>query len=266
MNYAHESQKVLVTGASGSGKTTYFLSRIRDWRAFDGAKLKQLYVFDHEGEFSRKTGIRPAQTPRDFGGRVIAFDPSLMFRGRFAEAFAFFCDFAFEHSTRFDGAKLFCCDELQKFIGTSASEIPQELKNILETGRRYELDFMAISQAPNLIHNRVKNQLSEIVAFQLIEENAAKFVESFGFSTQMLLPGEFMRFKTKTGELFSGTVSLPGGEIREKLCSSTPKTGFKSTSPLNPLRSSSPIATSATFTPNRSRSRFNSTAKPTRKR
>lgn len=200
MNFAHKSRKVLITGGSGTGKTTYFLALVQGWKA-------QQFIFDHEGEFSHRTKTRPCVRVNDFKGPVICFDPAWCFPGKTPEAFSFFCDFAFTYATKKKGKKVFCCDELQKLIGTSKDEIPPELCTILETGRRYELDFCAISQSPNLIHTRVRNQLTEIVCFRQIDERATRFVESLGIvSPQTLKPGEFVRLDVNTGKQTKGKV------------------------------------------------------------
>lgn len=200
VNFQHKPTKVLITGGSGCGKTTYFLQRVGDWKA-------QKFIFDHEGEFAHRTKTRACMRVKDFSGPVIAFDPAWTFPGKTQQAFAFFCDFAFQYSTRKRGKKLFACDELQKLIGTSKDEIPPELCTILETGRRYELDFVAIAQSPNLIHTRVRNQLTEVVCFRQIDERAMRFVESLGIvNPHTLKPGEFVRLELNTGKQTKGKV------------------------------------------------------------
>lgn len=214
MNFKHQSWKVLITGASGMGKTRYFLSLIER----TPAALK--FVFDHQGEFAVRARVRSARTLKEFVGPVICFDPAQMFPGRTEEAFRFFCDFAFTVARHTRGRKLFCCDELQKLIGTSNHEMPQELRTLLETGRREELDFVAIAQSPNTIHTRVRNQMTEIVCFRQADERATRFVEQLGIvDARKLAPGEYRRLEVNTGALYRGRVNLATGKTTEEKCS-----------------------------------------------
>lgn len=200
MQLAHRPSKVLVTGRSGTGKSTFWSAHL----VKTPAHLK--FVFDHEGEFSHRAGVRPATTTQElaaatWSGPWVIYDPYRMFPGELDQAFAFFSAFAFETSTRMPGRKLFACDELQKMVGTS--EVPAEFRTVLETGRRYGLDAVMISQAPNLIHNRVRNQLTEIVTFAHLDPRAVEWLECAGFDSdrvRALRPGQYM-----ARDLVSGT-------------------------------------------------------------
>jgi hypothetical protein len=55
---------------------------------------------------------------------------------------------------------------------------------VLETGRRYGLDAAMISQQPNLIHNRARNQLTEVVTFAQTDANALQYLEQAGFDAE----------------------------------------------------------------------------------
>jgi hypothetical protein len=189
MNLAHRPFKLLVTGRSGTGKTTYWS------RYVTGARAQVKFIFDHQGEFQARFKSRAATTPAELAAAVptgwCVYDPARMFPGRIPEAFGFFCAFAFEASRRIRGRKLFACDELQALIGTAA--MPPELALVLETGRREELDAAMISQQPNLVHNRVRNQVTEVAAFAQTDQNAVGWLEAAGFQAHQvraLRPGE----------------------------------------------------------------------------
>jgi hypothetical protein len=107
------------------------------------------------------------------------FEPSALFPGRLPEAFEFFCDYTFEVSRRLGGRKLFACDELQRLVGTMF--LSDRLAAVLETGRVYGLDAAMIGIAPNLLHNRIRNQVTEVVTFQHMDPAAMSFLEAFGF-------------------------------------------------------------------------------------
>lgn len=107
------------------------------------------------------------------------------------------------------GRKIFACDELQKL--TDTNRISQELSTVLETGRRYGLDFAGISQAPNLIHGRIRNQLTEVVTFQTLDRNALSFLADAGFNPQevsRLAPLHYLARNLTTGGQSGGKLSV----------------------------------------------------------
>lgn len=181
MQLHHRSFKLLVTGRSGTGKTTYFVNFIA------GSAYRRIFLYDHEGELQLVTGAQPCFTPDELvkavegGARLVLFDPSGQFPGDVAAGFAFFCEWVFEVCRALPGEKLFGCDELQKLVGTS--QMPWELSLLLETGRRAGIDAAFISQQPNIIHNRIRNLLSEVVTFQHIDAAAIKFLEDLGMDS-----------------------------------------------------------------------------------
>lgn len=188
MNFAHRRTGLIVTGQSGTGKTTFWL------RYLQGERVRMRFVFDGEGEVSHKLRIMPATRPDELAaacerGTWCVFDPGVMFPGRNPEAFAFFCDFAFQAGQRIPGRKLFACDELQKLVGVNSC--PWELSCILETGRRHELDSAIITQQCNLVHNRVRSQTTEAVTFRHVEDRALAWLSAVGFDPEAVcrLPG-----------------------------------------------------------------------------
>lgn len=199
-NFDHPSDKRLITGTSGTGKTTLFIHQVKQ----EKARLK--FIFDHQGEFSAKLKV-PAVHDADglcqktsLGGYVV-FDPLVMFSGRLPEGFSFFCDFVFSVSGVLKGRKLFCCDELQKLVDNK-TENP-ELQNILDSGRRFQIDCLFISQAPNAIHNRIRNQLTEVYTFRQSDDRAIEYLAGNGFPEDKVrsLPNfKYLRRNLNTGE------------------------------------------------------------------
>lgn len=205
MDLSHKPAKLLVTGASGSGKTTYWT------RFLLGVPARYKFVYDHQGELAYRLKFTPATdldsladgTLRGWG----VFDPARMFPGRTPEGFAFFCDYAFNASTRLAGRKLFACDELQALTDTNT--FSAELALVLETGRRYQLDAAMISQAPNLLHNRIRNQLTEVVTFRHGDERALDWLVAAGFgadAVRALPPGQYLARNLATGGEARGRV------------------------------------------------------------
>lgn len=205
MQIDHRPYKLLVTGASGSGKTTYWT------RFLLGTQARLKLVFDHEGEFSYRQRVPAASDPQSLADGAARgwciFDPGRMFPGMLPEAFNFFSEFSFNAAVAMPGRKIFACDELQKLVGTS--QVSRELALVLETGRRYGLDVAMISQQPNLIHNRIRNQLTEVVTFRQIDQVAVDWLESVGFeadSVRALGNGHFIALNLLTGGCSCGSV------------------------------------------------------------
>lgn len=195
MDLRHRPSKILITGKSGSGKSTYFTRYVAN------APHRFKFIFDHEGELAYRLKLSPAISDGDLlddlpGGWVL-FDPVELFPGDTPGGFNFFCEWVFNVATALPGEKLFCCDELQKLIGTNTC--PWEFALLYETGRRYGVDVVIISQQPNLIHNRVRNPLTEVVTFAQMDPNAMEFLEAYQFNpdeVRALQPGEFLCRRT----------------------------------------------------------------------
>lgn len=199
MVLSHRPTKLLITGKSGSGKSTYFTRFVLGWPA------AWRFIYDHEGEFAQRTGLPAAHSPREMlehlqRRRWVIYDPARDFPGDVIRGFDFFCEWCFTVSQRLPGKKLVGCDELQKLTGTN--QVSWELACIVETGRRYEIDTAFISQQPNLIHNRLRNALTEVATFCQVDANALQFLVGVGFDEaeiRGLRPGEYSVRNLNTG-------------------------------------------------------------------
>jgi GTPase SAR1 family protein len=212
MNLAHKAHKVVITGMSGTGKST-FLHR------FVENSFRSIYshvlIFDHQGEFGYRLGVRGARTVEELDAALetgmVVFDPSQEFPGDTENGWNFFCEwsFRFAEANLKTGKKLLVCDELQ--VMASTSEQPFEISLVIETGRRYQLDFAGVSQQLNLLHNRMRNQVTELVAFRQTEKLILDVLEKKGFDiaqVQALLDGHFIWKNFATGEDGSGSIDL----------------------------------------------------------
>jgi len=198
MEIKHKSAKTGIVGMSGTGKTIYLFSELvnrvgtrfffdqegqhESYLAPKGVKYRLLLTEDDFLDFENDDAPKKAED-----GELVIFDPVKLYEGRSTDAFNFFCEWVFELSKREDWKplpKLFGVDELQTLISTD--DITFYLSCVLETGRRYMLDWVSIQQAFNLVHNRLRNQLTEIVAFRTIERQALKFLEDLGFEPEQV--------------------------------------------------------------------------------
>lgn len=88
---------------------------------------------------------------------------------------------------------------------------PKDFAAILQTGRVYELDAAFISIAPNMVHPEIRNQATEVVAFNTVGELAVNFLETeWGFRGEELrrLPQFHWIARRKAGGELRGRVTV----------------------------------------------------------
>jgi hypothetical protein len=201
MQIDHPAFRLGIFGGSGSGKTTLALKVLANLPA----RLR--FIFDPEGEFSHRMNLPLCQSFADLDAAVptgwVAFDPF----GEFEtpdEGLRFFCKWAFEVCERMPGRKILMIDELQEHI--DGHRIPSELSSVVWRGRRRGLDSIFIGQSPNLLNNRVRLQLTEVVCFQLTDDRALEFPGNFGFNVEELRTLPQFRYvcRTKRGSEIRG--------------------------------------------------------------
>jgi energy-coupling factor transporter ATP-binding protein EcfA2 len=206
--FNHPSYKVLITGASGSGKTTLFERLVRK------EKAQWKFIYDHQGEFEQRFKIKAVRSAGELEQKVIkkgwvVYDPLPEFPGRAPEGFEFFCQYVFDTMQHVGGRKLFCCDEIQNLTDNRNPPVP--FLTICETGRRHQIDVFIISQAPNRIHNSVRNQLTDVYTFRQSDEAAVKYLVDNGFdgdAVRTLAEYEYLHRNLRTGEIKKGRETL----------------------------------------------------------
>jgi len=219
---SHRPRKILISGNSGSGKSTMATAVLLN------APHTYKFVFDQEGESQQRLGFAAATSEQGLIDQLeqgwVIFDPSEMFPGENDQALEFFCDWCFNVKKAInDEAKaegrpwctaLFFCDELQNLVDTHS--VPRGLRLILETGRRQGIDTLLVTQQPNVIHNRTRNQLTEVIAFAQIDKNAVEFLEDLGFSGEEIRgldAGEWRSLVPRRRVYQTGRIDFESGKI-----------------------------------------------------
>jgi hypothetical protein len=215
MQIHHRPTKILILGRSGSGKTTYML------RYVENCKHDHIFIYDHKFEFATRLGVQTVFDIDDCARRVqeghkfISWNGTEDYPGDSEGAFSFFCEWVFEVSKAIQKNCLFVGDEVNRFTG--ASDMGWEFGQLIEDGRLQGLDFIGTSHAANQIHNRLRLQLSEIVALKTIDPRPLQFLEENGFDPEEVKALPVGAFITKViddehfekGKLFTLTQKPP---------------------------------------------------------
>lgn len=192
MNWNHRPKKILITGKSGSGKSSLFLFLLLG--SYFGKRTVK-FIFDPDLEFSRKLKITPARTLDDLHlalkTGLVCFDPAEMFPGDFPAAFAFFSRWVLAVSQQLKGAKLLAVDEIQKFTRPGRGGVPPAFQEILDIGRRHEIDLLIIAQRVNQVNDAIRGQLTDIITFQHTDRLPLAWLEEDGFNPETVKALQF---------------------------------------------------------------------------
>lgn len=212
--FDHKADRRLYTGVSGTGKTTLWMDQVRDHEA----RFK--FIYDHQGEYAERSNKRKICASVDLlieaiedRQEVIVFDPIQDFPGQAGKGFACLCDLVFQMSKEGDlnGTKLIACDELQ--LVTDRRIEPIEFLTLCETGRRYQIDALFTSQAPNRLHNAIRDQVTEVFAFRLTDSNALDWLKDQGFDPDQVRAQADYKYQWKN--LRTGKNNFGAGKGKE---------------------------------------------------
>jgi len=183
MNYDHPPFAVLITGKKGSGKTTLWLERAQSHLA----RFK--FIFDPCRETARKLGWpvaidRPGLERMLAYHGVVCFDSSALFPGERKDGFAFFSRWCFNVSKRLRGVKLFGADELQSCQAIGPFGMPQGLKEIMDEGRREEIDTLFAAQRVNEVNDDIRGHLTEVITFKHDDPLPLHWLKERGFNPE----------------------------------------------------------------------------------
>ena len=196
----------VIAGRSGSGKSTFAIKYL-----LNAPDLACRFVFDPRGEFAARLALRPATTCRSLeeslASRWVLFYPNRMFPGKTTDAFRFFCKWVFTVCERGRGRKVLVVDEVWKYC--TPLEIPLELAECVQEGRKVELDLIFCTQRPNRLNEAITNEVTEAVCFALGGPNAIKTMSGLDVPESVsaqLHNGQFYAVNRDTGGTLSGRV------------------------------------------------------------
>lgn len=237
MQVHHKPTKILIVGMSGSGKSTYQQRYVMN----TSHKYNHYFIFDHKLEFFHRLNIQPCFTSEELLQRItknerfISYHGSEDFPGDADSAFQFFASWSFEIAKVLQRKCLFVADEVNRF--TSSYDMGDNFKLLIEDGRLQGLDFCGTTHAANQISNRLRLQLSEIVALKSRDKRALQFLEESGFDTnevESLQTGEFITLQLDTMRIVRGKLfenSSRQSEENEKTIEADDHPGEESSEP-----------------------------------
>lgn len=204
MNIARKARHICIVGNSGTGKTTCAI------RYLLPSHHQRVVIADHEGEFAERLAVPLNLNWPDFfraleTQRVICLDITEISPGETVETFnRLAAEILDLNKTVFEPKgmeTLLVIDEVQKY--TTAHSVPVDFKNCLETGRKWNLDTLSLSQRPNGINTALREQFTEVFFFRMQDKNSHEFGEYFGISADEqdgLSDGHFIYLNTKSGQ------------------------------------------------------------------
>lgn len=180
----------VAAGVSGTGKSLF------GRRLLLNGDYSARFLFDAEfserdrtkTEFSDWLDLPPARNGYELGLGLcngwVCFDPHAQFAGRLDAAVKFFCEWSYEMSAKLPGEKLIVIPEVWRYCRPQG--IPQELANIVQSGRRVGLHLLVDTQEPNRLNSSILNGVSEFVAFKLQSNLALGVTDDFGFDREQV--------------------------------------------------------------------------------
>lgn len=194
MNWNHKLRRVLVTGMSGSGKSSLQIYLLKTW-----PEVRWRFVFDPDREFAHKldwpVAIDDAEVVRLAAQfRPVCFDPIPMFGPELEDGLAWFCNLVLCMSRKVNGGKLLVIDEIWKYAGRV---LPAGLRAIMHEGRRQEIDTLIVSQQLNETNSTLRAHVTELWTFKQDEELPLDWLKRAGFKPEevasLRYPGGFIK-------------------------------------------------------------------------
>jgi len=185
MNWHHVANHVVITGLSGSGKSTEYLRRLKELRR----KYKAVFVYDPRREVAIKLKWETQWTLEEMvaalkAGKPICFCYQKLFPGEIKTGAQFFLTWVYHVCQTFDGPKLVGADEIQKLIPRD-EPCPQIFIDIADDGRKDEIDYiLVVNKGYNWLHNEVRAQTTELVVFRTEDKLPLQWLKADGIDIE----------------------------------------------------------------------------------
>ena len=194
----------LVFGAQKSGKTSFCFHYLLNVEA------ACIFIFDDRGQAQRRLGLKPCGTERECEAALatqwVCFNPYRMFDAvKLVDAFRWFCHWTLTVSRRGPGKKVLFADEAWQFMDSRSA--PQELENIVRTGRAEDLELLLATHRPIEYPKNIRALVTEWVCFNTIDPHDLDEVRPYfaGVDRCAVLPkGQFIGYNRESGAELSG--------------------------------------------------------------
>jgi hypothetical protein len=211
VSYLLNPQSTLITGMTGSGKTTFVVRYLMN-RMRNQGKPACVFIFDNLTRMQPRLRIPMLYTAKDLDEalptRWVCFNNSRMFPGDTRTAFRWFCFWIFDVCRSGPGEKIVCFPEVWQHC--TEDSIPQEFAMLAQAGRELNIHLIVDTQQPEKLNDSIVNCRTETVAFRCQEgSDAARQMERLGFNRgeiQNLPPGTFIAKN-----------NISGGQLKGKL-------------------------------------------------
>jgi hypothetical protein len=205
-DYSNPACNTLVFGPSGCGKTTFAFRHLLNTPA------ACRFIFDDRGQAADRLKLRACGTARECEDAVptqwVCFNPHVMFPGaKLPAGFRWFLFWVMEVCRRGPGKKILLVDELWQWC--DARTIPEDLENVVRTGRVENLELLSCTHRPREYHVTIRSMATEFVIFNLCEPAELDAIRPYWSGVDeaaTLAKGEFVAINRDSGGKLRGRV------------------------------------------------------------
>lgn len=210
---AHDNDKRLFCGTTGTGKTTLALKMLL------ASPAPWKIVFDPEKQWARRLGGFSATSPTAILQALtqcgaVCIDLTNRFRGSKPRQFAWLCEFLWDFSGSVKGNKLIVLDDFKDYIPSNDTKFAaHRIAEIAGAGRRRGMDIFALCRTITEAATSWRSAMSDVYAFQQASGTKADALENeYGISRDAvcrLRQGDFLHLNVPSGKLIAAKVAIP---------------------------------------------------------